>query len=559
MGRETHIDSIRALEEEIKEHEMALIRLKRARNSLLNVSKLPPELLGQIFHCNVAPKDDFDGLDKGSHNFLLVCHHWFEVASRTSELWSSWGNSSKDWVRWCRRSGTTPLDLVLGNGNHDDSDDEDDADEEDSDEDNADEEDSDEDNADEEDFDKDNADDITALCDALRNRAAQDTIRRVHLRAQDRYLGAILDLLTANYWEPQPNGIESIILRNEGPDSLDVSSFFDHYRFPKLRRLELDYCSTPSWNHLTSRTSVLTTLKLNFGELSSTPTTPQLLSILASNPALQKVGLIGSAVPDDGGGSSVRVKLHQLKELRLEGDSGHVIRLLRQLDHPRNIDNLSLTLYAADITDIPQTIGPYLRNHLQCRDKPQNGLTLHVSSVDPTGYYRRRIKFQAGDAGGINPPAPKRERMNTSVKIIVFPEAAPPKGVLETAALDLITCTPLEEVVYFRTDEIPIALEDVHTRLSNLRVLSFNKVSFPAAFPGLRLIGDGKVFPSLEHILLSHVTVYRKDWNPLKTFLACRMSSGNRLNTLAIVGSLGSRERVVVEGIRDMVREISLS
>ena len=149
--------------------------------------------------------------------------------------------------------------------------------------------------------------------------------------------------------------------------------------------------------------------------------------------------------------------------------------------------------------------------------------------------------------------------MNTSVKIIVFPEAAPPKGALETAALDLITCAPLEEVVYFRTDEIPIALEDVHTRLSNLRALSFNKVSFPAAFPGLRLIGDGKVFPSLEHVLLSHVTVYRKDWNPLKTLLACRMSSGNRLNTLAIVGSLGSRERVVVEGIRDMVREISLS
>ena len=83
-------------------------------------------------------------------------------------------------------------------------------------------------------------------------------------------------------------------------------------------------------------------------------------------------------------------------------------------------------------------------------------------------------------------------------------------------------------------------------------------MSFPETFSGLRLIGDGKVFPSLEYVLLDDVAAYRGDWSPLKTFLASHMSSGNQLDTLLMVG-LRACQRVVVEGIRDVVREFSLS
>ena len=85
MDREINIDSVRALEEQIKEHERAIIKLKRARNSVLNVSKFPPEVLGNIFRWNVTLEEPFDGIKEESYNFLLVCHHWFEVASRTPE------------------------------------------------------------------------------------------------------------------------------------------------------------------------------------------------------------------------------------------------------------------------------------------------------------------------------------------------------------------------------------------------------------------------------------------------------------------------------------------
>jgi len=122
MDREINLDSILALEKQIEEqrdegHEKTIIRLKRTRNSLLNVSTLlPPEILGGIFHYNVVPDRDFGGLPNGSYNFLLVCRHWFEVASRTPGLWSFWGNSIPDWERRHARCGTVPLDLVLEGG-----------------------------------------------------------------------------------------------------------------------------------------------------------------------------------------------------------------------------------------------------------------------------------------------------------------------------------------------------------------------------------------------------------------------------------------------------------
>ena len=306
MGRETNIDSIRALDEQIREHEKAAIKLKRTRNSLLNIFKLPPEVLGKIFHCNVTPKSDFDGLGKESHNFLLVCHHWFEVASCTPDLWSFWGNSPKDWARWCHRSGTAPLDLVLHGSDY-------------------------------------GYYDFygTTLDEVLEDCATQDTIRRVHLAANDwGILCSILDSLTSNREEPRSSDIESFVLRNESDRPVCISKFFACYRFPKLRRLDLFDCAISSWDHLTSRTSVLTTLVLDVDRpshinytSSPTPTTCQLLSILASNPTLRKVGLVNRAIPDDGGGeSSVRVQLHHLKELRLEGGLRDVIRLLDQLE-----------------------------------------------------------------------------------------------------------------------------------------------------------------------------------------------------------------------------------
>ena len=522
MDRETNADSIRALEEQIREHERVIIQLKRTRNSRLNVSKLPPEVLGKIFHWNVTLKGDFDGLDKGSHDFLFVCHHWFEVASRTPEIWSFWGNTPKDWARWCRRSETAPLDLVLGYDDYETRY-----------------------------FDAN-------LRNALKDRVTRDAIRRVHLMpTTSKHLSSIIALLASNHEELRSNSIESFVLLNHCAPPVDVSAFFARYHFPKLRRLELTTCkiSSSSWDHLASRTSVLTTLVLDFSSRIPIPSTPQLLSILASNPALQKVKFLGFAVPyHDGGRPSFRVQLRHLRKLRLEGNLRYIIGLLHQLDYPRNM-KLTLGPHDFGVADISRTIGPYLRDHLQRYDRPRNGLHLFISSgYDANGTWA--ITLCVGDAGGVDFSAPARIRTNAFVKIDMLLKV-PSSDVSERTILDFITHVPREEVVYFQTFLNPVPMEDIPTQFPNVKALSLDKIPLFAAFPSRDVVGDGRIFPSLEHVLLVNMVVDHGDWGPLMTFLARRVSSGNRLDTLMFFDSPPMSPEVI-ESIRGMVRELKL-
>ena len=117
MGTEINIDSILALEKQIVEGVGDIVQLKRARNSLLNVStRVPLELLGEDFRWNVIPVGGTGKPQKRSYNFLLVCHHWFEVASSTPELWTCWGHTLNQCPWRYQRSGTAPIDLALSSG-----------------------------------------------------------------------------------------------------------------------------------------------------------------------------------------------------------------------------------------------------------------------------------------------------------------------------------------------------------------------------------------------------------------------------------------------------------
>ena len=66
VGREINIDRIHDLEKQVGEGAGDIVKLKRARNSLLNIStivpprvvtglRIPPEILGFVFHWNVIP------------------------------------------------------------------------------------------------------------------------------------------------------------------------------------------------------------------------------------------------------------------------------------------------------------------------------------------------------------------------------------------------------------------------------------------------------------------------------------------------------------------------
>ena len=483
-----------------------MIELKRARNSLLNVSNFPPEILGNIFRWNVSLNTNFGGLERGSRNFLFVCHRWFEVASHTPEVWSFWGNIPEDWARWHRRSGTAPLDLVLCHGH-------------------------------------DNGTFNATLRDTLQDRAVRDTIRRIHLWHETAaFLSSIISPLIVAREGARANSVESFILFNDDDTPVDTSDFFAHYYFPKLRHLELKNCRIASWDLLMSRTTVLTTLVLRLGYPSPPPTTSQLLSILASNPTLQKLSLSKSAIPDDGGGKSpFQVPLHHLKKLKLAGGLRHVIGLLHRLDHPANMDKLNITICDCVIVDISQTIGPYLRDYVRRRGRSQNQLGLSVSKSG------QHITLCAGDIGAIDPSSSVWGQVATFVKITMELDETP-QDLLEKGVLDFVAHTPREDIVLFRSWGGPIAIQDVSTQLPNLRTLHFGGMPLPPVFQELNLDGNKKLLPSLQHIFVEKVFVGDDGWGPIATFLAHRASSGNPLASLTVVNSphmcLPEKERI---------------
>ena len=508
MSGEANIDSIRALDKQIREHERTIIELKRARNSLLNVSKLPPEVLGRVFSWNVMPGGDFGGLMKGSHNFLSVCHHWFEVASHTPDLWSFWGNTPKDWMRLYPHSGAGPLDLVLDGLVYDD-------------------------------------DDLDpALCSELQDRAARDAIRRVHLRTKSsELLSSIIPLLTIKCEGTQSNGVESFILWNWDETPVDVSDFFSHYRFPKLQHLCFVNCTISSWDNLASRTGVLTTIDLYTNHLTPSPTTSQFLSILAANPLLQTIALARWATPfDDRDRPSFRVALRHLKELKLVGDLQDVFGLLHWLDHPKNMDRLTLELEDCSVVEVSRLIGPYFRDYLRGRGKSQHGLELTI----PSNHY---IILYVRDVPGTSLPL---QRADSFVAITVGLRETVSREAQEGVVLDLLAHAPWEEIVHLETDGNLVTMGSI---FPNLRTLFFDGITLSAVFP--KPDRNGGALLSLRHLLLQELVVDDNDWSPLTDFLACRASSGNRLDTLEITGSAHMCP-ATVEVIRDMVGEVKI-
>jgi len=137
------------------------------------------------------------------------------------------------------------------------------------------------------------------------------------------------------------------MLENGGSGGLvDISDFFAHYHFPRLQRLEFYNCMISSWNLITSRIATLTILDLDFFTIEPTPTTSQVLSILASNPTLRKVAFSVDVTSADDGDVTPppRVPLRHLKELKLDGHLQGIFGILDRLDLPRDVDILDITL-----------------------------------------------------------------------------------------------------------------------------------------------------------------------------------------------------------------------
>ena len=513
MGREARIHSIRALEKRIEEGKGDITKLKRARNSLLNVSaRVPPEILGEIFAWSLVRKGDFDGLRKGSYNFLLVCHHWFEVASRTPELWSFWGNTLRDWNKR-HHHARAPLDLVLDGGRC----------------------------GPDATFDE-------SLRDVVRGHVMQDTIRQVHLTTSGDgpALAPIILSLTPDHDEGvQNDNIESIVWRNWGTPLVDVSNFFARSRLSNLRLLELSgNFRILSWDYLTPRTTLLTSLLLEV-PLSPTPITSQLFSILASNPNIRKLWLTDPALPNDADGPTFQVPLHHLKSLSLIGAFHRVFGLLRQLVLPEGLDNIYLTVYKSTVEDISQTLGPYMRDYFQRNPRFQDRLHI-TSSSSPDS-----ISF-AVDVVCTHTTAPVQ---NPFVALTVCLDAPPLQDVLEQLFIDFAALVPQKHVVSLSTDLGDNLPEVLFSTMPNIEMLHLLNVKLSKGFLQPKLDGpraNTKLLPSLRSLCLEDVTLVDRDWSHLTRYLTHQTSDG-QIISLEVIGYFPNMRPEVVNEIAELV------
>ena len=512
MGPEANIDAIRALEKQIEEGKGDIVKLKRDRNSLLNIStSVPPELLGYIFAQNLVRSWAFQGFRKGSYNFLLVCHHWFEVASNTPELWDFWGTTFQEWEKHHHRSRIAPVDLVLHEYRRYPGA-----------------------------FNK-------SLQDAVRSRVMQDTIRQVHLMSDSPHtLSPVISSLTPYGGGGQNENVESIALYSEGCPALKVSNFFTRSRLSRLRSLDLfGNILVPSWDRLIPRATLLTSLSLDITTESPPPprlTAAQLFSILTSNPNLQELFLTKAILPNDTETSTFKVQLRHLKILSLMGEFRHLFGLLHQLILPEVLDHLSLTVFHPTVEDVSQTFAPYMRDFLRRDPRFQDRLGVSSSTY-------RCVSISVGvvctrtAVPVLEPP------------IVVLTVFAVP-NLLEQFFIDLIEPLPSEHVVFFEANKLDVQ-GDLFSTMPNIEILRISDVELSGGF--LQPNPDGprattKLLPSLRSLSLQGLTLRDNDWGHLTTYLA-HQTSNNQAISLEIGGSCPHLCLEVMKEVKDLVEE----
>jgi len=523
MGHEINIDSIMVLDKRIEEITAELAQLKRSRNSLLNVARIPPDILGHIFHLNVMPEPGdgyFPKLQKGSYNFILVCHRWFRVARNTPALWSFWGNELKDWKRRHLLSGVSaPVDLVLDVFTHG----------------------------------GESLDEI--LRNVLRDRAARDVIRKVHIRCQsieESTATAIISLLT-----PEDEGIRHSSMESIALSGVDVSDFFARHCFPKLRDLYLfGNFKVSCWDHLKSATAALTDLCIDQNTIRPTvvPTTSQILSLLASNPNIRFLALRRLIVSDDSGNDSkFLVPLRRLERLCLIGTFHDIFPILHRLELPKRIESASLEFYNCKFEEAYEIIGPYIRNYLQ-RD-PRFRNRLEISTLYSSYSTSISTIAVAAEYWGPNLP-PQVDSPCAAFKIGLSRRV--PSNLRRKLNIKILALLPLESIVSFKTNLR--ATEEVLVVVPNLEVLH---LVGPGVSNGFLLPDpDGpnahkKLLPHLRWLKLEDPKALDGDWNPLITYLTHQTSDGQTVS-LDVFDEIHICPEMV-EQIDDLVEEFNLA
>ena len=273
----------------------------------------------------------------------------------------------------------------------------------------------------------------------------------------------------------------------------------------------------------------------------------QILSILISNPRLQDLAILHSAIPRDGGDrSAFRVPLHHLKKLTLNGALLHVFRLLHRLDHPETMDEMTLLIYDCTVEEIMGTFGPYVRDYLRRDRRVQDGLGIFFN---PPGNF---ISIRASDGGGPTWGVP------FAMFTAVDNEKVPPQA-MDKLHIDFLVFTPREQVVHFGGVLSMEALREMVPTMPGIKELHVTDVALSNGF--LQPDPDGpragtKLLPSLRHLYLERVVRNHYDLNILLQYLA-HQTSGGHVVSLSLSGERAYTCKHLVKVVKGFVDEFT--
>ena len=363
-------------------------------------------------------------------------------------------------------------------------------------------------------------------------------------------LRTIISSLTVDGEGIRSSSIESITLEHTG---LDISNFLVHYRFPRLRVLRLLTSGGISpWDHLKLQAASLTTLSLGFVRAPDSPTTPQLLSILASYPDLQDLTLYGAVIPNDADDSSTfRVPLHRLKKLELIGDCSHVFRLLHRLECPDTMDQVYLFISECTGEGVSEFLEPYLRDRIRRDVRFQGRLGINVS-CSPNS-----ILFEVDNLSKFNILTTLLGHGRPSLSFTALFGDGLPQGADEKVCIDLIALIPRERVVDFTGGLRSHDMRDLLVSMPGIENLNLTGPIVSDTFLQLDLLSHTKLLPSLRHLCLDYFTLQNyDDWSPLITYLK-HQTSGGQVISLQFRGKYPPIPPEVAREIEGLVEDFS--
>lgn len=291
-------------------HLLAIIALKRRRNALLPVSRLPPEVLSAVFLLVVKYERSYDSTGDWTH-VLAVCKHWRDVGLHEPTLWAYWGTfksptylpifaarseAASLYIKICFHEGTNPSFIPSWKALSSDS----------------------------------------SICQRVRELD-------VHFEGED---SSVLDpfgdtLSTACI--PQMQRLRLFIGYHRGFRHYRLPAAFTTCKFPQLSYLERWQCGV-DWAALIFDTSTLTHLVIARTTKHNSPTLLRVREILSNKSMLKVLNLD----LDENQESSVNlqmpmIELRHLREVQLIGSLGSCLNVMDSILYSRNLIQVSLS------------------------------------------------------------------------------------------------------------------------------------------------------------------------------------------------------------------------